>query len=688
MRTTPTPNRARAPRSPYAGVPGAAPSQPRTARASASRAGARDASVATPRRVSLVERQATYASGAKPVGPASAAASPASARAADVARRGRIPAARHFRDAEPPDARSPTASRADPPPASPEDRVGRPFRFLLGRDADADADDAGPSSPPPLAELSPVKCASPRRSNSPSRSPSPSRAGTRTRRRARSPSSPVRASSPEPRRASSPGARKVGTPAGTSRLHDAHALQERLFASEDARRVVEAKAARAAERARVMEAILAEQNALLEGVPTVIAAGGTEAWRARAATGYGAEADGARWSSSFARDRSRAVSVVPGEDAPAMASLARRVADLESALAERDAEAAAAREAREDLLAEHAAFEADVADIRRDAETARRAAAESSERARISAERERAALDAVGGESARADAAEAEMATLTKQADIMAAQLEVASLRLDVLVREQREEDVAEDDAATGKDDAATGKDGAATGARDPTEPSADAEIRRHGLAARLQRVERDYARMVRETSSFVAARRDSEERLKSAVETASGRRGARRRSRRNSRRPVSRRRRTTPRSPIARARARRPPRPPRRSARRFAPSRNLARQRSARRSLPATPRSSTSGAPGTPPPTPRARAPETSTRSAPNATNSRVAPRRTSRRSANDRRRARNPATPRRRRRSRVARRNSRRVSKTNDDVSSRRTRRAKTNFGRRWID
>ena len=122
---------------------------------------------------------------------------------------------------------------------------------------------------------------------------------------------------------------------------------------------------------------------------------------------------------------------------------ARRVAELESALAERDAEAAAAREAREDLLAEHAAFEADVADIRRDAETARRAAAESSERARISAERERAALDAVGGESARADAAEAEMATLTKQADIMAAQLEVASLRLDVLVREQREEDVA-----------------------------------------------------------------------------------------------------------------------------------------------------------------------------------------------------------------------------------------------------
>ena len=437
-----------------------------------------------------------------------------------------------------------------------------------------------------------------------------------------------------------------------------------------------------------MEAILAEQNALLEGVPTVIAAGGTEAWRARAATGYGAEADGARWSSSFARDRSRAVSVVPGEDAPAMASLARRVAELESALAERDAEAAAAREAREDLLAEHAAFEADVADIRRDAETARRAAAESSERARISAERERAALDAVGGESARADAAEAEMATLTKQADIMAAQLEVASLRLDVLVREQREEDVAEDDAATGKDDAATGKDGAATGARDPTEPSADAEIRRHGLAARLQRVERDYARMVRETSSFVAASRfggASEIRRRDGVRGGGVRGGAPGGTRGDPSQGGGGQHRAR------RSRAReRGVRRVRRDALRDASRRvGISRVGAPRaRSLLATPRSSTSGAPGTPPPAPRARAPETSTRSAPNATNSRVAPRRTSRRSANDRRRARNPATPRRRRRSRVARRDSRRVSKTNDDDPSRRTRRAKTNFGRRWID
>ena len=111
MRTTPTPNRARAPRSPYAGVPGAAPSQPRTARASASRAGARDASVATPRRVSLVERQATYASGAKPVGPASAAASPATRARARSPRANPRPAPSPRRQRAP-DARKPPRRRA------------------------------------------------------------------------------------------------------------------------------------------------------------------------------------------------------------------------------------------------------------------------------------------------------------------------------------------------------------------------------------------------------------------------------------------------------------------------------------------------------------------------------------------------------------------------------------------------
>ena len=436
-----------------------------------------------------------------------------------------------------------------------------------------------------------------------------------------------------------------------------------------------------------MEAILAEQNALLEGVPTVIAAGGTEAWRARAATGYGAEADGARWSSSFARDRSRAVSVVPGEDAPAMASLARRVAELESALAERDAEAAAAREAREDLLAEHAAFEADVADIRRDAETARRAAAESSERARISAERERAALDAVGGESARADAAEAEMATLTKQADIMAAQLEVASLRLDVLVREQREEDVAEDDAATGKDDAATGKDGAATGARDPTEPSADAEIRRHGLAARLQRVERDYARMVRETSSFVAARRDLEERLTSAVETASAAEGCAEALQEEL--EETRLKAAADNTALAdRARA---------SEASAASAATLCETlRAESESRASALRAAESARDAALVDVRRARdaAADAARASARDLDALRAERDELARRAEADvaSLRERSAASAESRdaeaeRRSRVARRNSRRVSKTNDDVSSRRTD-AQTNFGRRWID
>jgi hypothetical protein len=35
-----------------------------------------------------------------------------------------------------------------------------------------------------------------------------------------------------------------------------------------------------------MDEILKEQNALLEGVPAVIAAGGTERWRARAGDGF------------------------------------------------------------------------------------------------------------------------------------------------------------------------------------------------------------------------------------------------------------------------------------------------------------------------------------------------------------------------------------------------------------------
>ena len=132
MRTTPTPNRARAPRSPYAGVPGAAPSQPRTARASASRAGARDASVATPRRVSLVERQATYASGAKPVAARVRRGVPRDARA-PRARRGQIPAPRHPRDAkEPPTRENPPGVAHGPTAGVPRGPRRSPVPIPIG----------------------------------------------------------------------------------------------------------------------------------------------------------------------------------------------------------------------------------------------------------------------------------------------------------------------------------------------------------------------------------------------------------------------------------------------------------------------------------------------------------------------------------------------------------------------------
>jgi len=378
MRTTPTPGESSArsgPASPYAGVAGAP-----------SRAGA----ARTPGRISLVERQAQYAlpssasrtrpsggpgaSGTSPVArPAVAArralaagsAAPSRTAAAPTPSRGlerglktpgeKTPAtssrlAKTAAAASPAGARATsvrakTKSRNDPaaaepsPPTSPgaESHLGRPLRLRL--DAAADADTAQTPGPAAIAHEIP---SAPR--SRPAREAPPRGAGEESRSAARSPGPP----SPSPR-SPSPGRPRGADPpeenesvpvpvpvpvSGVSlrpasgSLHDAHSLQERLFASEDARREAERRCARATERARVMDEILKEQNALLEGVPAVIAAGGTERWRARAGTGFGAEAEGARSATTLA-------------DAASVASLARRVAELETALQHREAEAAA-----------------------------------------------------------------------------------------------------------------------------------------------------------------------------------------------------------------------------------------------------------------------------------------------------------------------------------------------------------
>jgi hypothetical protein len=279
-------------------------------------------------------------------------------------------------------------------------------------------------------------------------------------------------------------------------LHDTHALTERLHASETARREAERRLARAAERARVMEEILEEQNALLENVPTVIAAGGAERWRARlgAGGGYGAEATGVRRRLNadeggevsrdeerfIERERDRAV------EKSGVASLARRVAELERALSAKECAFSKQASVVESLEMELGAFDADVKAMRLDAEASRKAAADAGKRAREASERERAALELVGGETARADAAEAELATLVKQSDIMAAQLEVASLRLDVLVEDS--------DTRAGDEN----------GERTAPSPQSG------GLAVRLRRVELDHARMSRETAELAQAAADA----------------------------------------------------------------------------------------------------------------------------------------------------------------------------------
>ena len=185
-------------------------------------------------------------------------------------------------------------------------------------------------------------------------------------------------------------------------------------------------------------------------------------------------------------------SVKPRSDDAAVSSLARRVAELESLIADRDVQLAQLEDERWRQDEQNAKLDLDVDAMRRDAETARLASRDAAARTRESSERERAALDACDAETRRADAADRELRTLSRQADIMAAQLEVASLRLDALHRDNSDRDV--EDKVRGID--------ASIGA--------DAERERAaGLAERLRELERDHARMVSDAAAATAQYRD-----------------------------------------------------------------------------------------------------------------------------------------------------------------------------------
>ena len=185
-------------------------------------------------------------------------------------------------------------------------------------------------------------------------------------------------------------------------------------------------------------------------------------------------------------------SVKPQSDDAAVSSLARRVAELESLIADRDVQLAQLEDERWRQDEQNAKLDLDVDAMRKDAETARLASRDAAARTRESSERERAALDACDAETRRADAADRELRTLSRQADIMAAQLEVASLRLDALHRDNSDRDV--EDKVRGID----------------VSIGADAERERAaGLAERLRELERDHARMVSDAAAATAQYRD-----------------------------------------------------------------------------------------------------------------------------------------------------------------------------------
>ena len=168
VRTTPTPTRSRVPRSPYDDVPGAT-RQPRSGVRVSDGTGAE-----TPRRMTLVERQATYArspagtprrgeageasssgtAGSAPTRatqravtppksprkspPVSPLASPAKLPKTEASKRASSKSPKAEKQA---DAPAPAPARPPPPPESPAGYLGAPFRYDFGDD------DGGGSAP-------------------------------------------------------------------------------------------------------------------------------------------------------------------------------------------------------------------------------------------------------------------------------------------------------------------------------------------------------------------------------------------------------------------------------------------------------------------------------------------------------------------------------------------------------------
>ena len=180
----------------------------------------------------------------------------------------------------------------------------------------------------------------------------------------------------------------------------------------------------------------------------------------------------------------------PDSDAAAVASLARRVADLESLLADRDVQLAQLEDERWRQDEQNAKLDLDVDAMRRDAEVRPVAAADAAARTRPNRRSGNARL---WTRATRRRGARTRRTRLrcSRQADIMAAQLEVASLGW---TRSR----------GTRSSTSRTGPAGSTRGWN--AMPSASA---RRGLAERLREVERDHARMVSEAAAATASYRE-----------------------------------------------------------------------------------------------------------------------------------------------------------------------------------
>jgi hypothetical protein len=382
VQTTPRPS------SPYDAVPGVM-RQPRNSVRVSDGAGGE-----TPRRVSLVERQATYGKSqagtpsrneagesSTPLVNASTSAkttpaqtprrapresdqvsplkTPAKAKTLVMKSSKKSPKTDDAEmDGETLDAesdRAPAPSRPPPPPESPAGYLDKPFRVNLG-DGDEKA----------LTEIPEVGT----RNDETFAEPAPEQTKNDDDKKMTNAS----------RLATAPSSAENSAPSTSGSLHDTQVLSQRLQHSETLRRTVERQLAMATERARVMGEILHEQNALLENVPAVIAAGGAARWRAKAGAGggYGAESLGVR----KALESFEIENVTQVKEKTGVASLARRVAELERALAAKETEFSSQTAALEALEVEQSKFDADVTAMRLAEEASRRASAAAGKRAR------------------------------------------------------------------------------------------------------------------------------------------------------------------------------------------------------------------------------------------------------------------------------------------------------------------